>query len=166
MNGVGMIIDISNIIKDNYSLLLKDAHKSHILFWLFFNPLIISTILVFFNFRLDVNQLEFTILFVSIIVGFMINISVILITTKNSKGLLGDLVKSRSFANIFYTVLIGIFLILAIIIEPWLHFTIPLPKINLIIDVLFFYTIFLFSLFIHFIVMILVSVKTFYALHK
>ena len=157
-----MIFDISKIVKDNYALLYKDAHRSHIHCWLFYIPLIISCISVYFNFSFTEAQLGHIISFVSIIVGFLINVSVILISTQNSKGIVGDLVKRRGHANIFYTILVGILMVFTIIIGPSL-LDIVYPYISFITYVA---TVALFSIFIHFIIMILIVIKAFYALYR
>lgn len=168
-----MIFDISKIIKDNYSLLLKDAHISHIILWLFGVPIITSVSLIFFNFKLDSDQLSSIVSFVSIIIGFLVNVSVILVSIPNSKGLIGNFVKKRNHANIFYTILVGILLVVIIIMKPWFGFSIPIQKnflfdfsINFLLDFSIIYYFFLYSLFIHFILMILIVIKAFYALYK
>lgn len=160
-----MIFDISKIIKDNYSLLLKDAHISHIILWLFGVPIITSVSLIFFNFKLDSDQLSSIVSFVSIIIGFLVNVSVILVSIPNSKGLIGNFVKKRNHANIFYTILVGILLVVIIIMKPWFGFSIPIQK-NFLFDFSIIYYFFLYSLFIHFILMILIVIKAFYALYK
>ena len=157
-----MIFNVSKIVKDNYTLLYKDAHKSHVYCWLFCIPLIISCISVIFNFSFTEAQLGHIISFVSIIVGFLINVSVILISTQNSKGIVGDLVKRRGHANIFYSILVGILIVFAIIIGPSL-LDIVIPHIPFIPYVA---TVILFSIFLHFMIMILIVIKAFYALYR
>lgn len=161
-----MIWNVSKIISDNYKLLSKDSNKGHTGFWLFFIPIIVSFVLIFFNLRLNADQFNYIISFVSLIVGFLINVSVILVSIQNLKGLLGSIVQKRIFANICYTILVGILLILIVIAEPWMRLSVHIPYINYALDFSIAFNILIFSVFFHFIVMILVVIKGFYSLYK
>ena len=161
-----MIWNVSQIISNNYKLLSKDAHKSHIVFCLFLIPIIISFILPSLNFKLNANQFNYIISFVTIIVGFLINVSVILISERHSKGLIGNEVHKRTFANVFYTVLVGIFIILTIIIEPWANLPIHVSYMDFVLDISKMFNFVILFVFFHFIIMILVTIKGFYALYK
>lgn len=170
-----MIFNVIRIFKDNYSLLYEDSSRGHVYFWLFFAPLIVSLGLIFCGFKFNENQFNNLINFIAIIVGFLINAAVILISMEKSKGSIGDSLRTRSYANIFYSIIIGIFIILLTIIKPSFENSVfgYLLKISVLIPVLNFslgfstlYYLFLYSLFIHFIIMILVIIKAFYALYK
>ena len=78
-----MIFNISCIFKDNYSLLYKDSSKGHVYLWLLFVPFIISLALVLCGFKFNDNQFSNLINFIAIIVGFLINAAVILISMNN-----------------------------------------------------------------------------------
>lgn len=161
-----MIWNISKIISDNYHLLSKESSKEHVIFWFFLIPIVISLGLITLDLRLNPNQLGYIISFVSLIVGFLINVSVILVSIKNWKGVLGTIVEKRIFANICYTILVGILLILIVIAGPWVGSNVYIPYIDYIFEFSIIFNILTFSVFIHFIFMILVVIKGFYSLYK
>ncbi|WP_342305739.1 hypothetical protein [Methanolobus sp. ZRKC5] len=166
-----MIFDVSSIIKDNYSKLESSgAHSSHIFLWILLIPYLFSILVSITPFFIDfcnIAQSNYIVSFASIIIGFLINVSVILKATETKYSIAVSL-KSRVFANIFYTILIGVLLVVMIIIGTWLN-----PMIIYSQQVIFWkatifmsYLILQYFLFFHFIVMLLVVMKGFYAVCK
>jgi hypothetical protein len=168
-----MIFNVRAIIEDNYKLLYKDSSKSHVYFWLFGVPVVISLAFILFGVKFNDNQYTYLISFIAIIVGFLINATVVLISTQNGKGQIYDFLKKRSQANIFYTVIIGILIIILVIIKPCFgnaifepllipYFVIPVVNVGIGIFTLYYF--FFYSLFAHFFIMILIILKVFYSL--
>ncbi|SFM68225.1 hypothetical protein [Methanolobus profundi] len=162
-----MIFDVSHIIRDNYSKLERDAHLSHIIFWIIFVPYIIAVVLSVFPLFVASCKLEqsnYVISFSSIIIGFLIN-SAVMLKAVDTRSSLGSALKERAFANIFYTILIGIVLVIVVIGGTWIDPTIVYStKFSFFITVLLiFYIITMYFLFFHFILMIFVVMKAFYA---
>jgi|GEM_PF-5536730 len=161
-----MLFDISRIVKDNYTLLIKDSSKIEVFTYLFFIPIIISLVFVVCGFKLNDSQFTDIITFIAIIVGFLINITVVLISTQNTKGVIGEFLKNRNKANIFYTILVGISITLLSIIKPCFENFIFHSILNSYLWIASpIYYVILYSLFIHFIFMILIIIKAFYALY-
>ncbi|ETA68242.1 hypothetical protein MettiDRAFT_1696 [Methanolobus tindarius DSM 2278] len=162
-----IIFDVSHIVRDNYAKLEKDAHLSHIVFWIIFVPYIIAVVFSLFPLFVSSCKLEqsnYVISFSSIIIGFLINSAVMLKAVDTSSSL-GCALKERTFANIFYTILVGILLVIVVIGGTWINPNLVYSiNFSFIVTVLFlFYIIIMYFLFFHFIFMILIVMKAFYA---
>ena len=162
-----MLFDVSKIFEDNYSLLIKDSSRFHVFLCLGIIPFVVSIVLVIIGFKFSDNQFSNLITFIAIIVGFLINVTVIMITAEKDKGPIGKFLKNRNNANIFYTIIIGILITLLAIIRSGFETSIFWPFINsyYIIFSSVYYLI-IYTLFIHFLIMILIIMKAFYALYK
>lgn len=166
-----MIFDVSGIIKDNYSKLEKDAaNRCHIFLWILLIPYILSILVSVIPLLVDfckIEQFDYIVSFTSIIIGFLINVSVILKAT-DAKSSIAKSLKERIFANIFYTILIGVLLVVMLIIGAWLNpMIIYSQDVTFLMATLFLsYLILQYFVFFHFIMMLLVVMKAFYAICK
>lgn len=162
-----MLFNVSKIFEDNYTYLVKDSSKSEVFIYLGVVPFVISLAFVLFGFKFSDSQLSNLITFIAIIVGFLINVTVIMISSEKNKGPIGDFLKSRNNANIFYTIIIGILITLLAIIIPFFANSVFWDFINsyyvIFSDI---YYLIIYTLFIHFLLMILIIMKAFYALYK
>lgn len=167
MTDSAIIFDVSHIINDNYSKLKVDATLSHILFWIIAVPYVLSLSILIFSLFVDfykIEQSSYIISFASIIIGFLINASVMLKAT-DTKYSIEETLKERVFANIFYTILVGILLVVMIIAGTWFNSMVIYSQ-NVtfwIATICLSYIILKNFIFIHFILMILVVIKAFYA---
>ncbi len=161
-----MIWNVGRIFSDHYKLLKKDSSTEHIVFWLFIFPVITSLFLICIaNYSFSADILNDIISFVSLTVGFLITAVIILISSKNNKGAIGDFLEKRTQANVFYTIIIGIALILFIIFSSLLKFSFSIPFIGSFGPEFFISTLILFFL-IHFLLNMFVIIKALYALYS
>lgn len=104
------------IIRTHFNVLKKELHLGPLLFLFFFVPLIISIILVYFNFLISDYLINVIITTFAILVGFIINVLVILLDYKKGEiRIQNQLVESLSY-NCLYELILGIGILTAALV--------------------------------------------------
>jgi len=151
-----MIFGLSKNIKEMYSLLLDSSNKVFISFWFFVFPLGIAISLVCFDFEIAPNQYTYLIGFMSIIIGFLINILATMISNKKIGSGLRIKLTRRIYSSATGFILFGVFLIILILISSWIQ--------RIIFEKILYF--FIYFLFIHLILILFSIIKGFYSLYK
>jgi len=147
-------INCFGYIKENYKLLLEDYNWLNFIFSFILLPLIIAMLLSY-NLSLDLTKeiFEKSLIFFSIIIGFLINVLVLLVL-ENKKGekinQLGKHLSYQILTTIFFGI-VNVLLILFYIVNGGFYFEIKSISINLLEIILWF----LFSSFIIYLLNIL-----------
>jgi hypothetical protein len=157
-----MLFNPIQIIKENYESIKKESNSLFFVIWLLVFPAIVSVILIIFHLKLNSGQYTNLIAFISILIGFLINILVMMVSNKKDDTLLRKQLTDRIYSNVSYFVISGVLLVILILIESWFSLQDLLFGISL-NDILLF---FVYFIFLHIIIILLMIIKGFYSLYK
>ena len=155
-----MLFNCKKIIVDNFILTKEDSSWGHITFWVFIVPILIALLVYFINIHYINGSQANLVAFVSIVTGFLINISVVMLSDRSNQHILLPALRKRVQANIHYTILVGILIILMIIGKDLALSTASFINIGF-LSPLFSATLTFFI--IHYLLFILIILKGFYS---
>jgi hypothetical protein len=115
-----VLINVWQIVKDNYNLNKKDSDGIHVEIWFYLVPIIIA---IFATFLLNINYIgnvtTIVISFVSITTGFLINIAILINSGIVKTDYISERLRKRLNANTNYAILVGFLLVVFIIIKAF-----------------------------------------------
>lgn len=154
-----MIFNLHKIIDETYFSLKEESNGYFLTFWFFIFPIIISLTFLFLFLNINSNQLNNLVAFLSILIGSSINILVVMLSNKKNETNIRKKLFGRIYASISYFILGGIFLVVLVLILPWIEQI----YFSLAIQIILF---FIYFLFIHLLLILFTILKGFYSLYK
>jgi hypothetical protein len=156
-----MIFGVWKSIGDMYRLLEDHSGRFFLVLWFFLIPSAVSFSLVYFDFYIYSSQYTYLVGFMSIMIGFLINILATMISNKKVESRLRVQLTKRIYSSSIGFVLLGIFFIILIFINPWIYVISPVSLVLLKINLFLIY-----ALLIHLMLILLSIIKGFYSLYN
>jgi len=111
VNKLVTVIDITPILRTHFSILKKELHLWPLLFLFVFIPFAVSITLIYFDFLISNNLINVIITTFAILVGFIINVLVILLNYKKEGIRIRDQLVEHLSYNCLYELILGLTLL-------------------------------------------------------